>query len=154
MTVFAALALCGCYKERVVTTPQDYLSVQRPSQIALTRQDGTQAVVFAPRLVRDTIFGMTGMSQSCMLNKCMGQEVTIGVTEVQSFKVRELDKTKTLALLGVGGVGVVVVAAALSGKGPEMGCVGLCSTNPQTRTGVSIPASRVLPVLNALARRH
>ena len=107
--------------------------------------------MFAARLRNDAIFGMTGMSQSCFLDRCRGQEMTIGISEVQSFKVRELDKTKTYALFGLAAAGVVVGAIGLSGHGADMGCVGLCSTNPQTRTsGISVSASTVLPVLSRL----
>jgi hypothetical protein len=152
--VLASLVMCGCYKQRVVTTPQIYLSAQQPGRIDLVRVDGSQSMVYAPRLVNDTIYGMTGMSQSCMLSRCMGQEVTISLSQVQSFKVRELDKARTYALLGAGAVGVVAAAAALSGKGPDMGCVGLCGTNMQTRTGVSLSSSSVTALLTTLLRQH
>ncbi len=108
--------------------------------------------MYAPRLVNDTIFGMTGMSQSCMLNKCIGQEVTIGILQVQSFRVRELNKPMTFGLIGAGAAGVVVMAAALSGHGADMGCVGLCSTNSQVRTsGISFFAERSAGAVEACA---
>ena len=151
--ILAAFVVCGCYKERVVTSTQ-YLASQQPGKIDLIRADGSETVVYAPRLVNDTIFGMTGMSQSCMLNRCIGQEVTIGTSQVQSFRVRELDKAKTYGLLGAGAVGVVVAAAALSGHGADMGCVGLCSTNPQMRTGISLSTARVAPLFRTLLLRY
>lgn len=82
---------------RNVSSPRTYIPIKRPDRIWLVDQEGERIEVNRPRILPgDTLFGRSRL----------GEEVWIALSDVQRVQARELDKKKTLTVVG----GAVAVA--------------------------------------------
>lgn len=109
--LMAVMLMAGCMSApRTISSPRTYIPIKRPSRVWLTDAEGTRMEVNRPRVLPgDTLFGRSRL----------GEEIWIALDQVQRVQARELDRKKTLLLVGgiaVAG-GLFIAAAAGSGSG-------------------------------------
>lgn len=93
---------------RTISSPRTFIPMNRPDRVWLTDKDGEQLVVTRPRILPgDTLFART----------LSGEEVWMPLTDIRRVQARQLDKNKTLLLVGgtVGIAGLVFLMAAGGG---------------------------------------
>lgn len=99
---------------RAVLQPGEYISTERPKRIWLTRADGTVVLVDAPRIFGDTLFGWTETEMG-------GEEVWLGLPQIQRVEVRRVDSLRTGLLIAGVGILTIVAFASLVETGGESG---------------------------------
>ena len=113
LVLLIVITVSGCMSApRSVASPRTYIPMRRPERIWLVDEDGTRTVVNRPRILPgDTLFGRAGD----------GEEIWLPLSSIRRVEARELDKKKTMALIGAGvAVGAVFFAiSAGSGGGVD-----------------------------------
>ena len=102
--VLAVLASAACHTMRPVTL--DELRGMAPHQVVVTRADQSVAVVSHPQVLGDTLVGFVERKYQVM-----------PPGDVKQVEVERPATGRTAALLGVGALGVVGIAAALLSTG-------------------------------------
>lgn len=93
---------------RTISSPRTFIPMNRPERVWLTDKDGEQLVVTRPRIMPgDTLFART----------LSGEEVWLPLTDIRRVQARQLDKNKTMLLVGgtVAVAGLAFLIAAGSG---------------------------------------
>jgi hypothetical protein len=101
----------GCMSApRTISSPRTFIPLKRPDRVWLTDSEGTRMEVNRPRILPgDTLFGRSRL----------GEEIWISLTDVQRVQARELDRKKTLLMVGgvVAAAGLFFAVAAGTGSG-------------------------------------
>jgi len=128
VALIATPLMVGCYTSRTITTPQPYLAGVHPAEITVVDHSGSETVVFGAKVTDGSITGLSDSDPSCALERCRAHDLSFKLSDVQSIKVRQMDKGKTF---GLAAIGVVIVAggiiAAGSGGGQSGDCIN-CQT--------------------------
>ena len=95
---------------RPVASPRTYIPLRKPDRVWLTDKEGSRFQVMRPRAIGDTLFGRTPG----------GEEVWIAFRDLPRIEARELDRTKTYAVLGGSILAAVVFFALASSSGPAI----------------------------------
>lgn len=108
------LALClqqaACMTApRPISSPRTFIPMRQPELIWLTDSAGERFVVAGPRAIGDTLYG----------RRATGEEVWLAFTDIQQVEARELDRRKTLAIVGIAAVAGLTYLIMASGSGPE-----------------------------------
>ena len=76
---------------RTIASPRTFIPMNRPDRIWLTDTDGERMVVMRPRILPgDTLFART----------LSGEEVWLPLSKIERVQARQLDKQKTLLVVG------------------------------------------------------
>src|SRR5687768_13096446 len=101
----------GCMSApRTVASPRTFIPLKRPERVWLVDKDGERMEVTRPRILPgDTLFGRSRV----------GEEIWVALSDVQRVQARELDKQKTILLVGgaVAAAGVLFALSAGTGSG-------------------------------------
>jgi len=95
---------------RTVASPRTFIPLKRPERVWLVDKDGERMEVTRPRILPgDTLFGRSRV----------GEEIWVALSDVQRVQARELDKQKTILLVGgaVAAAGVLFALSAGTGSG-------------------------------------
>jgi hypothetical protein len=92
LVLLIALLASSCMSApRNISSPRTYIPMNRPDRVWLTDKDGERMLVTRPRILPgDTLFGRT----------VSGEEVWLPLSDIQRVQARQLDKQKTLLVVG------------------------------------------------------
>ena len=109
LILIAAMTTSCMSAPRPVTAPVAFIEANRPSVIWVERKDGSTVLLQNPRVFSDSVYGYPANSK---------EEIWLAINDARSFRVRQVDRTRTALL--VGGLAVVggVALYLLAGKGP------------------------------------
>jgi hypothetical protein len=107
--LIAILASSCMSAPRTISSPRTYIPMNRPDRVWITDKDGERTMVTRPRILPgDTLFART----------LSGDEVWLPLTDIQRVQARQLDKRKTLMVVG-GSVAVAGLFFALAAGGGD-----------------------------------
>ncbi len=103
--------LTGCTTFGPVAAPTDFITVNRPSEVWVTRGDSSRVAVSRPRFLGDTLIGFVS-----------GRYQQIPLSDVRQVQARRAAPRRTLLLIGSGlaVVGVLVLLAEASGENQSL----------------------------------
>lgn len=111
IAALSSMALSACMSApRTIASPRTYIPLRRPERVWITDKDGTVLEVARPRVLPgDTLFARSSL----------GEEVWLPLSEIQRVQARELDKTKTMLVIGgtIAALGLVIAIASGTGSG-------------------------------------
>lgn len=99
LLLLAYLPACSSWRVENVT-PQALIEAKHPTQVRVSRPDGTKQVLHQPSIAGDTLRGV-------------GPEPAIPLTDVQAVETRHGDTGKSLLLVGGIVVGAMVAGALI-----------------------------------------
>lgn len=104
------LPACGSW-QLGAPTPAEFIEKERPSEVRVTRVDGSVIDLENPSIRGDSLLGTAGQSVAPYGSR---QQVTIALSEVQTVAVRHTSELMTVLFAGaiVAIVGVVYCAAS------------------------------------------
>jgi hypothetical protein len=99
----------GCTALQLVDAPQAYVEARSPSLVLVTRNNGGQELVEAPRVLSDTMFGFSRT----------GAEVVIPFSDVRELRAKQIHPLRTA--LFASGLAAVTIGLSLLviGHGPN-----------------------------------
>jgi hypothetical protein len=106
------LIVAGCQSVRPVR-PAEFIPQKNPPMVWVELKQGAIQALDHPRMVGDTIKGTWENTQ---------EDVAIPLNGVESVRVRQFDTARTLALVGIGGAALGVVAYFVSQAGEASYC--------------------------------
>jgi hypothetical protein len=148
------LSQAACMTVQNVTPPVKYIEANGPDQVWITTSNGTQSLVYRPKIFSDSIFGFDAK----------GQQLTLPVEIVQAARVKTLDRGKTFmaggAFAAVAGGAVYILAKNASASGSKKCegsagnavCEGKANTTERHNAGVSIPVNTATKLVGGIAR--
>ena len=101
-------------------SPREVLSAEDPGPVRITTTDGRVVVVDEPRVQDGSIVGLSERCRATrgaeLRSECeMRLAIVASLDEVRSLEVRETDVTRTVVLVGVGGVALAWLAGVFFG---------------------------------------
>ena len=97
------LPACTSWAVQRGLTPEQLITAEHPTVMRVTRPDGSFIVLERPRIVGDSLAGVTPRAT-----------VTVAVADVTQVAIRQHDAVKTTALIvGVGVLGAIAATAWL-----------------------------------------
>ncbi len=88
------------------------LETKHPTRVRVTRADGQRTVLSAPRIVGESLVGMTEAHGS-------RSTAAVALADIRSLEVRRVNAATTVALVAGAGVTAAVIAVAASGPGEK-----------------------------------
>lgn len=108
LVVLVTQAACSTMQQ--VDSPSAYLAGKSPGSVVVIAKDGRATEIATPKLMEDTVYGFNAE----------GDEVTIGINNVQTMIAKQISVPRT-ALLGAGAAVVTYfLATAVFGSGDDV----------------------------------
>ncbi len=104
------VSLTGCTTLRPVAAPQQFIPVEQPTQIWLTRPDSTKLLIEGPRFVNDTLVGFV-----------RGEYREFAPGDLREVRVRQPAPRRTAFLVGTAVALGAVLISVLASSGPGGG---------------------------------
>jgi len=118
-SLLLALYLPACGSWQIGTpTPAEFIEKERPSQVRVTRVDGSVIDLENPSISGDSLLGTAGQGVAPYGSR---QQVTIALSEVQTVAVSHTSEL-TIALLAGALVAIVVVGYCAASSGEFSPC--------------------------------
>jgi hypothetical protein len=109
LVLVLALQQAACMTApRPIASPQTFIATKKPERVWLTDADGNRVQVNAPRVLGDTLYGRTPG----------GDEVWLPIDKTRIL-ARELDTTKTFAVVGGTALAGIFLMTLIGSTGPE-----------------------------------
>lgn len=104
----------ACMSWKTQPVSPDQALAKSPTQVRVTRADGSKVVLLRPAIVADSLIGEPPGDPT----KRIAQRVAIPLSEVQSVAVQRLSAGKTALLIAGVGLTALAVVAAATDEGP------------------------------------
>jgi hypothetical protein len=111
------LVACTSWKVQEVS-PQHLLAEQDPEQVRVTKTDGMRITIWEPRVVADTLRGLTEPDAAGETGESTSQKVAVSVPleEIEYMAVRKVNWENTLAVAVAAGVVVSLIVVLATGE--------------------------------------
>ena len=117
LLAFAAFASPACYTMASLTWEE--ISVQRPTNVWVTRDDRSVVVMNGPQVFGDTLVGYIG-----------GQFYELPTADIERVTIKRSAKGKTIALVAASIAGAAAIGVVISGLG-EQSFAGMVDCNDE-----------------------